>query len=236
MTSDPAANNDKTNPRQRLLRWFPFLSWPRPDRALLINEASAGVTVALMVIPQGVAYAALAGMPLITGIYAALFPALIAVLFSSSARLSVGPTALTSVLVGASLAPLAVPGSDEWVALAVWLTLLSGAMQVLLGAVRFGWLLRLVNSPVLMGFTQGAAVLITLSQLPALLGFTGRSYAQLLQGPPPDFYAIGFGLGGMAMLWLGKRFVPKFPTTMALVAISRHRQLLRSAMRCAAAR
>ncbi|HSV59267.1 MAG TPA: SulP family inorganic anion transporter [Variovorax sp.] len=218
MTST-ADNNDKKS-RERLLRWFPFLSWPRPDRTLLINEASAGVTVALMVIPQGVAYAALAGMPLITGIYAALFPALIAVMFSSSARLSVGPTALTSVLVGASLAPLAVPGSDEWVALAVWLTLLSGAMQAVLGAVRFGWLLRLVNSPVLMGFTQGAAVLITLSQLPALLGFTGRSYAQLLQGPPPDFYAIGFGLGGMAMLWLGKRFVPKFPTTMGLVAIS----------------
>jgi SulP family sulfate permease len=206
--------------RDQLLRWFPFLDWPRPDRALLINEASAGITVALMVIPQGVAYAALAGMPLVTGVYAALFPALIAVLFSSSARLSVGPTALTSLLVGASLAPLAVPGSREWVALAVWLTLLSGGMQLLLGVARFGWLLRLVNSPVLMGFTQGAAVLITLSQLPALLGFTGRSYTQLLQGPPPDVMAIAFGLGGMAMLWVGKRIAPRFPTTMALVAVS----------------
>ena len=206
--------------RDRLLRWFPFLAWPRPDRALLVNEASAGITVALMVIPQGVAYAALAGMPLVTGVYAALFPALIAVLFSSSARLSVGPTALTSLLVGASLAPLAVPGSNEWVALAVWLTLLSGGMQLLLGVARFGWLLRLVNSPVLMGFTQGAAVLITLSQLPALLGFTGRSYTQLLQGPPPDFLAIAFGLGGMVMLWAGKRIAPRFPTTMALVAVS----------------
>ncbi len=206
--------------RDQLVRWLPFLSWPRPDRALLVNEASAGVTVALMVIPQGVAYAALAGMPLITGIYAALFPALIAVLFSSSARLSVGPTALTSLLVGASLAPLAIPGSREWVSLAVWLTLLSGLMQLALGVGRFGWLLRLVNSPVLMGFTQGAAVLITLSQLPALLGFTGRSYAQLLEGPPPDFYAIAFGLGGMAMLWAGKRFAPKLPTTMALVAVA----------------
>lgn len=206
--------------RDQLLRWLPFLAWPRPDRALLINEASAGITVALMVIPQGVAYAALAGMPLVTGVYAALFPALIAVLFSSSARLSVGPTALTSLLVGASLAPLAVPGSHEWVALAVWLTLLSGAMQLLLGVARFGWLLRLVNSPVLMGFTQGAAVLITLSQLPALLGFTGRSYAQLLQGPLPDLMAIAFGLGGMAMLWVGKRIAPRFPTTMALVAVS----------------
>ncbi len=204
----------------RLVRWLPFLDWPRPDRALLLNEASAGITVALMVIPQGVAYAALAGMPLITGVYAALFPALIAVLFSSSARLSVGPTALTSLLVGASLAPLAIPGSREWVALAVWLTLLSGAMQLVLGIGRFGWLLRLVNSPVLTGFTQGAAVLITLSQLPALLGFTGRTYAQLLNGPPPDLVAIAFGLGGIATLWLGKRFVPRLPTTMVLVAAS----------------
>lgn len=205
---------------QRLARWLPFLAWPRPDRALLLGEASAGLTVALMVIPQGVAYAALAGMPLVTGIYAALLPALVAVLFSSSARLSVGPTALTSLLVGASLAPLAIPGSREWVALAVWLTLLSGAMQLALGAGRFGWLLRLVNSPVLMGFTQGAAVLITLSQLPALLGFTGRTFAQLLHGPAPDWLAAGFGLGGMAALWLGKRAVPRFPTTMALVAAS----------------
>ena len=77
--------------RDRLERWLPFLAWPRPDRALLVNEAAAGLTVALMVIPQGVAYAALAGMPLVTGVYAALLPALVALLFSSSARLSVGP-------------------------------------------------------------------------------------------------------------------------------------------------
>jgi len=219
MTPIPDTRTASTT-RQRLSRFFPFLAWQRPDRALLVNEASAGITVALMVIPQGVAYAALAGMPLITGIYAALLPSLVAVLFSSSARLSVGPTALTSLLVGASIAPLAVPASQEWVSLAVWLTLLSGAMQLALGAARLGWLLRLVNSPVLMGFTQGAAVLIIASQLPALLGFTGRSYAQLLQGPLPDLIAIGFGLGGMALLWLGKKFVPRFPTTMALMVLA----------------
>lgn len=205
--------------RARVLKqWLPFLNWPRPTRGLLVSEALAGITVALMVIPQGVAYAALAGMPLVTGIYAALLPALIAVLFSSSARLSVGPTALTSLLVGATLAPMAVPGSAEWVSLAVWLTLLSGAMQILLGAARFGWLLRLVNSPVLMGFAQGAAVLITLSQLPALLGYTGRTPLQVMQGPPPDFIAIGFGLGSMALLFFGKRLSPRMPTTMLLVA------------------
>jgi SulP family sulfate permease len=205
--------------RQRLARWMPCLAWPRPSRALLRNEALAGITVALMVLPQGVAYAALAGMPLVTGVYAALWPALVAVLFSSSQRLSVGPTALTSLLVGASLAPLAVAGSAEWVAMAVWLTLLSGAIQILIGAGRFGWLLRLVNSPVLTGFTQGAAILIAVSQLPSLLGFTGRTVVQVLQGgSPPDWTAMAFGLGSMALLWMGKRWLPRFPTTMALVA------------------
>lgn len=198
---------------------MPCLAWPRPTGALLRNEALAGVTVALMVIPQGVAYAALAGMPLVTGVYAALWPALVAVLFSSSQRLSVGPTALTSLLVGASLAPLAVAGSAEWVAMAVWLTLLSGGIQILIGAGRFGWLLRLVNSPVLTGFTQGAAILIAVSQLPSLLGYTGRTIPQVLQGgAPPDWTAMTFGLGSMAVLWAGKRWLPRFPTTMALVA------------------
>ena len=117
-------------------RLFPFLSWPRPDRATLQGEAWAGLTVGLMVIPQGVAYAALAGMPLVTGIYASMLPALIAVLFSSSTRLSVGPTALTCLLVASSLAGLAPPGSAQWVDLAVWLALLSGALQIALGRSR----------------------------------------------------------------------------------------------------
>ena len=95
----------------KLQRGLPFLSWPRPTVALLRTEVLAGFTVGLMLIPQVVAYAALAGMPLITGIYAALLPALIAVLFSASHRLSVGPTALTATLVFSSLSGLAEPGS-----------------------------------------------------------------------------------------------------------------------------
>jgi SulP family sulfate permease len=203
--------------RDRLVRWFPFLAWPRPDRATLRGELIAGLTVAMFVIPQGVAYAALAGMPLVTGIYASFIPALVGVLWSASARLSVGPTALTSLLIGASLAPLAVPGSPEWVALAAWLALLSGAIQLLMGVGRFGWLLRLVNSPVLIGFTQGAAVLIVASQLPALLGFTGRPIARLLNGPPPDFTAVAFGLGTMAALWIAKKRWPRLPAAMVVV-------------------
>ena len=105
----------------RLHRWLPFLTWPRPDRQLLRGELWAGMTVGLMLVPQGVAYAALAGMPLVSGIYASLLPAIVAVLWSSSTRLGVGPTALTSLLIGTSLTGLAVPGSAQWVALAVWM-------------------------------------------------------------------------------------------------------------------
>ena len=125
--------------------WFPFLSWPKLTLQLFKGEAFAGLSVGLMVIPQGVAYAALAGMPLITGIYASLLPALVAVLFSASQRLSVGPTALTAILVSASLNGMATPGSTEWVNLTVWLSLMTGLLQVVLGFARFGWLLNLVS-------------------------------------------------------------------------------------------
>ncbi len=195
---------------------LPFLRWPRPSAALLRGEAMAGLTVSLMVIPQGVAYAQLAGMPLVTGIYASMLPALVAVLFSASARLSVGPTALTSLLIYASLSPLAAPASPEWVELAVWLALLSGGLQVVLGAARFGWLLNLVNSPVLMAFTQAAAVLIISSQLPALLGFR-VGWAEMLQAPSVDALAAAFGLAALALLVLARRWRPTFPTVLVIV-------------------
>ncbi|KQP13287.1 SulP family inorganic anion transporter [Pseudorhodoferax sp. Leaf267] len=197
-------------------RLFPFLSWPRPDRATLQGEALAGLTVGLMMIPQAVAYAAVAGMPLVTGIYASLLPALVAVLFSASTRLSVGPTALSALLIGASLTGMATPGSQEWVNLAVWLALLSGLLQVVLGLVRFGWLLNVVSAPVLMGFTQAAAVLILLSQLPDLLGLR----AGLLPWPgigAVDHVAALMGLAALALLVLSKRLSPRLPAIVLVV-------------------
>ena len=203
----------------RLQRLFPFLLWPRPDAALLRGEAMAGLTVALMVIPQGVAYAALAGMPLITGIYASLLPALVAALFSGSMRLSVGPTALTSLMVSASLAGLAEPGSPQWVGLAVWLSLLTGALQVALGFIRFGWLLNLISSPVLIGFTQAAAVLIIASQLPTLLGVP--NLASLARGTLDVHWgALAFGLGSVALLLSARRLKPDFPMVLLVVVLA----------------
>jgi SulP family sulfate permease len=196
--------------------WFPFLSWPKLTIQLFKGEAFAGLSVGLMVIPQGVAYAALAGMPLITGIYASLLPALVAVLFSASQRLSVGPTALTAILVSASLNGMATPGSTEWVNLTVWLSLMTGLLQVVLGFARFGWLLNLVSSPVLMAFTQGAGVLIISSQLPALLGFK-NGWSSAITGAGIDWVSMVFGMVTLVLLLLARRWRPAFPTVLLVV-------------------
>jgi SulP family sulfate permease len=198
------------------VRWFPFLTWPRPNVGLMRGEFLAGLTVSLIIVPQSVAYAALAGMPLITGIYASFIPALVAVLWSASPRLSVGPTALSSLLVMASLSGLAEPGSTQWVALAVWVSLISGLVQLGLGLGRYGWLLNLVSAPVLAGFTQAATVLIVWSQLPALLGLRA-GWADLIDKPTVDGAAAAFGLGSLAFLVIARRVVPQFPAVMLAV-------------------
>lgn len=203
----------------RLRNWFPFLSWPRLDAALARNEVAASLTVAVVMVPQSVAYAGLAGMPLVTGLYATFLPALFAVLFSRSTRLSVGPSALSSVLVGASLVGLAEPGSAQWVALAAWLALLSGAIQLGLGAGGGAWVLNLVTSPVMAGFTQAAALLIIASQVPGLLGLKG-SISTLWNSPQIDPVALAFGVASVALFVLGKRYVPKLPTVLIVVAAS----------------
>lgn len=197
-------------------RHFPFLSWQRPTGALWRSELFAGISVGLMVIPQGVAYAALAGMPLITGIYASMVPALVAVLFSASTRLSVGPTALTATLVAASLSGLAEPGSAQWVNWAVWLSLLTGGLQLLLGFARFGWLLNLVSNPVLMAFTQAATLFIVSTQIPALLGMP-QGWSSALAPATWDLASLALGLGSLALLLGLRRWRPAFPTVLVVV-------------------
>ena len=201
----------------KLSRWFPFLHWPRPTGQLLRGEAIAALTVAVVMIPQSVAYAGLAGMPLVTGLYAAFLPPLLAVLFGASTRLSTGPAALSCVLVGASLVGQAQAGSASWVALAVWLALLSGAMQVAVAATRSAWVLNLVSSPVLAGFTQAAALLIIASQLPALLGLQG-SLTELLHGARPDLQALAFGVVSLVVFIVARRVAPRLPIMLIVLA------------------
>lgn len=202
---------------RKLSRWFPFLDWPRPTPHLLRGEAIAALTVAVVMIPQSVAYAGLAGMPLVTGLYATFLPMLAAVLFSASTRLSVGPSALSSVLVGASLIGMAQPGSASWVALAVWLALLAGGLQLFVGLTRSAWVLNLVSSPVLAGFSQAAALLIIASQLPALIGLDG-SLSQLLHAPRLDFEAMAYGVVSLMLFVVAKRVAPRLPIMLIALA------------------
>ncbi len=200
-------------------RWLPFLNWPRLTPNLLRQDAMAGLTVALLLIPQSVAYAALAGMPLITGLYAAVLPALVGALWGGSTRISVGPTALSCLLVSASLSGMAEPGSVMWVQLAIWLAVLSGLLQLALGAGGYGWLLNLISSPVMTGFTQAAALLIIGSQLPALLGLP-LGLSGFFSGPLAgdlDTQALLYGVLSLVALLAAKRWAPRLPAIMLVV-------------------
>jgi len=193
-----------------LQAWLPFLKWPRLSPEGFRNEWFAGFSVALLMVPQSVAYAALAGMPLVTGLYAALLPAVVGVLWGGSTRLSIGPSALTCVLISASLAGMAQPGSALWVELAIWLALLAGTLQLLMGLLRYGWLLNLISSPVMMGFTQAAGLLVMASQLPAITGWQPGGNIQASD--------LAFGLGSLAALFAAKKWLPKWPSIMLVVA------------------
>ncbi len=195
-----------------LKAWLPFLNWPRLSPELFRQEWSAGFSVALLMVPQSVAYAALAGMPLVTGLYAALLPALVGVMWGGSTRLSIGPSALTCVLISASLTGMAAPASAHWVTLAIWLALLSGSLQLMMGVLRYGWLLNLISSPVMMGFTQAAGLLIMASQLPALTGWQNGGFV--------EWADLGFGAASLAALFLAKKWAPKSPSIMWVVAVS----------------
>ncbi len=198
---------------------FPFLGWPRPTLKTLRKDALAGLSVGLVLVPQALAYATLAGMPAETGLYAALLPAIVGVLWGSSALLAVGPVALTSLLTFASLQPLAAPGGADWVRLAMWLAIYAGAIQLLLGALRLGIIANFVSYPVVSGFVNAAALIIIVSQLPLLLGlpaprdatWPAKAAAALADRPRVVAETAAFGLAAIVLLVVQRRFVPRLP-------------------------
>lgn len=155
----------------RLRRGLPFLAWlPAQTPRSLRADVIAGLTGAVLVVPQGVGYALLAGLPPVYGLYTAIVPALLAALFGSSRQMVSGPTAVLSIALFATLQPFVGAGGGEFVALALSLTLLAGCFQLLMGLARLGVLVDLVSHSVVMGFTAGAALLIATSQLKYALG------------------------------------------------------------------
>lgn len=174
----PSATKQKLGVRERARRMMPFLDWfSMVNRQTVRDDVFAGLTNAAIVLPQGIAFAAIAGLPPQYGLYTAMVTPVIAALFGSSWHLVSGPTTAISVVIFATLSEHFVPGSPEFISAVFTITLLAGFFQLCLGLVNLGQLVSLVSHSVMVGFTAGAAILIFLSQLP---GFIGKSL------PRPD--------------------------------------------------
>jgi SulP family sulfate permease len=211
----------------RLRRLLPFLDWPRVTATSARADLIAGVTVALVAIPQALAYAQLAGVPLQYGLYAAFIPALIGVLWGSSAILSTGPVAMTSLLTAASVGALVAPRTEDFYAYVTLLALLSGLFQLGFGLARAGFLLSLVSHPVLMGFINAAALIIALSQFPSLIGISAAAskslladtWHVLLQIDAIHGLSMVFGVAAILLFLAFRRYAPKWPGVLITVAL-----------------
>jgi SulP family sulfate permease len=188
----------------------------------------AGITVALVLIPQSMAYAQLAGLPAYYGLYAAFLPGIIAAMWGSSAQLATGPVAVASLLTASALAPLAATGSEQFVALAILLALMVGVIQLVLGAFKLGVVVNFLSHPVIVGFTNAAAIIIGLSQLNKLFGVSmGRSehfindvWGVLLQIGETHWPTLLMGVSAFAIMWGLKKYAPKLPGVLIAVVIT----------------
>jgi SulP family sulfate permease len=208
---------------------FPFLSWlPRQTRASVGRDLIVGLSGAILALPQSIAYALIAGLPPEYGLYAAIIPVLIACLWGSSWHLICGPTAAISIVLYASVSPLAVPATQDYVTLILLLTFLAGIFQWLLGLLRFGALVNFVSHSVVLGFTLGAAVVIAIGQLPNLLGLDLPSQATALDSFITLFKHLGeidkpsllLGLATVAVGVILKLWLPRWPTLLMTLVMS----------------
>ncbi|MGI9625454.1 MAG: SulP family inorganic anion transporter, partial [Longimicrobiales bacterium] len=191
------------------------------------SDVTAGLTVGVLLIPQGMAYALIAGLPPVYGLYAALLPLLVYALLGSSRQLAVGPVAMVSLLVAAGVAPLAEGNPERYLALAVSLAAFVGLIQLGMGLLKLGFVVNLLSHPVLSGFTSAAALIIATSQLPNLLGVDvprgERPYDALLEAvrssPNMSGITVAVGLAAILLSITIKRRFPRLPVPMVVVVV-----------------
>lgn len=154
-----------------LKKLIPILEWlPNYKKGQLRGDVLAGVTVATVLIPQGIAYALIAGLPPIYGLYAALVPQLMYAIFGSSRQVAIGPVAMDSLIVATGVSTLALMGSESYIAIAILLALMVGSIQLLMGLFRLGFIVNFLSRPVIIGFTSAVALIIGLNQFRNLFG------------------------------------------------------------------
>ena len=156
---------------------FPILDWlPKYKTSFLKGDLSAGLTVGIILIPQGIAYAIIAGLPPIYGLYTALVPQIVYAIFGTSRQLATGPIAIDSLIVAAGVSTLSIVGIENYIAVVLVLTLMVGVIQVIVGAFRMGFIVNFLSKPVLTGFVTAAALIIGFNQFRGLLRIdVGRS-------------------------------------------------------------
>jgi len=213
-------------------RFIPYLNWisELKDPSILWKDCLAGLTVALVLIPQSMAYAQLAGLPAYYGLYASFLPVIVASLFGSSRQLQTGPVAVVSLMTAAALEPLASANPEGYIVYAAVLALIVGIFQLSLGLLRLGVLVEFLSHPVVIGFTNAAAIIIAASQLSKILGVTAEAghhfyltiwnvLVEALQHT--HLPTLLMGIASLAIIFGLKRFVPKVPGVLtAVVATS----------------
>jgi sulfate permease, SulP family len=210
----------------KMKRFIPILTWlPGYNSGMFRGDLAAGLTVGVMLIPQAMAYALIAGMPPVYGLYAALVPLLIYGMLGTSRQLGVGPVAVISLLVVAGVADLAEPGSTEYVQLAILLAFMVGVIQLLMGLLRMGFLVNFLSHPVITGFTAATALIIAFSQLHHLLGVSVESTKHIHQVLLQLFEKRAemhpgtalFGFGAVAAIFAIRKWMRRIPGALVVV-------------------
>ncbi len=213
-----------------LTRIFPFLAWFKKYSFEAFRiDAVAGLTVALVLIPQSMAYAQLAGLPPYYGLYAAFIPPMIAALFGSSRQLATGPVAVVSLMTSASLEPLATAGSQGFIAYAILMALMIGIFQFALGVLKLGLVVNFLSHPVVNGFTNAAAIIIATSQLSKMFGVNvdnaEHHYETIIRVIKAAMHythwpTLIMGVSAFIIMIVLKRIAPKIPNVLVAVVVT----------------
>lgn len=209
-------------------KFFPFLQWLTTySKANFSKDLVAGLTVGIILIPQGMAYAMIANLPPVYGLYAAIFPLLVYLFLGTSRQLAIGPVAMDSLLVAAGLGALAITSVENYIAMAIFLAFMVGAIQLFLGLCRMGFLVNFLSKPVISGFTSAAAIIIIFSQLKHLLGTEisgSNKFHQLIinvfeKVAETNSYDLAIGLIGILIIIGLKRWSAKIPSILIVVVL-----------------
>ncbi|UTR11554.1 solute carrier family 26 protein [Evansella sp. LMS18] len=212
-----------------LKKFMPIFEWlPNYKKSDLSGDMSAGLIVAIMLIPQGMAYAMLAGLPPVIGLYASTVPLLIYALFGTSRQLAVGPVAMVSLLVLTGVSTIAEPGTDEYISLVLLLMLMIGVIQLLMGTLKLGFLVNFMSHAVISGFTSAAAIIIGLSQLKHLIGVSLEAdkdvflilWETVNRISEINSVTLSIGVISIILLIVLKKLIPKIPAPLIVVVAS----------------